>query len=118
MQGLHAAGGFLLLGVTAAFTLAATFLALTYGAKPWLEVARRVLNGVLGAQVLVGAILYITGSRPGDGLHLLYAVAALGALPLGNAFSSEAPPKARAGVLAVSGLLALGLVFRLISTGD
>jgi hypothetical protein len=118
MQQVHATGGILLLGVLFVFALAAAWLALTTGSRPWLEIATRVVNALLGVQVLVGVLLYLTGSRPAESLHLLYAVAAVGALPLGNAFSSEAPPKARAGVLAASGLLTLGLLFRLISTGD
>ena len=117
MQAVHAAGGMLLLGVTGTFVLAALALTTLGGARPWLEWARKILTGLLLLQVALGALLYATGDRPAEGIHVLYGVLVVGALPLANAFSSEAPAKARAGVLAVAAVVTLGLLWRLISTG-
>jgi len=48
---------------------------------------------------------------------MLYGVLVAGVLPLANVFSSEAPAKARSGVLAVAGVVTLGLLWRLVRTG-
>ncbi len=117
MQAVHAAGGMLLLGVTAAFALAGLGLTLLGGTQPWLEWARRILTGLLVIQVFVGALLYATGDRPAEAIHMLYGVLVAGVLPLANVFSSEAPAKARSGVLAVAGVVTLGLLWRLVRTG-
>ena len=118
MQQLHATGGVVLLGAIAVFSLILLVLAFTRGARPWIERARTLLTALIALQAAVGALLYVTGGRPGETLHVLYGVVALAALPLASSFSSEAPPKARAGVLALGGLLTLGLLVRLLSTGD
>ncbi|MDQ3766854.1 MAG: hypothetical protein M3346_05865 [Actinomycetota bacterium] len=117
MQAVHAAGGMLLFGVAGVFVLAAFALAVLGGARPWLEWARRTLTFLLLLQVFLGAMLYATGDRPAEVIHVLYGALVAGVLPLAHAFSSEAPAKARAGVLAVAAVVILGLLWRLLSTG-
>ncbi|HEX5396827.1 MAG TPA: hypothetical protein VFX74_07000 [Candidatus Limnocylindria bacterium] len=117
MQPLHAILGSVVMAAAAVFVIGA-------GSAGWLDrshsLVRRaawVLVGVLVIQVLIGAILYLGGSRPAEGLHLLYGVAILLALPFASSFASEAPPRSYSGVLAVGGLVILLLAWRLLSTG-
>ena len=118
MQAVHAAGGMLLFGVAAAFALASLAGTILGRAGAALEWARRILTYLLVLQVLVGALLFAMGDRPAEAIHIFYGVAAVGALPLADAFSSEAPAKARAGVLTVAAVVTLGFLWRLLSTGE
>ncbi|MDP9225119.1 MAG: hypothetical protein M3P18_14990, partial [Actinomycetota bacterium] len=78
---------------------------------------RRTVTFVVVLQALVGALLFAGGQRPQESLHLLYGVAALGVLPFGSFFAAEAPPRPRATVLAVTGFLTVGILFRSFVTG-
>jgi hypothetical protein len=62
-------------------------------------------------------VLYGSGHRPQESLHLLYGLAGLVALPFGSYFAAEAPPRPRAVVLAAAGVLTLGIFFRSFATG-
>lgn len=75
------------------------------------------LTGLLAIQAVIGAVVYLSGVRPADGLHLLYGVVIIGVLPLAATFASEAPPRPRTGVAAAGGALVLLLAWRLLSTG-
>ena len=107
----------LLFGVTGVFALAALALIGLGGAKPWFELARRVLTWLVLLQVGLGALLFATGDRPAEGIHVLYGALVAGVLPLAHGFSSEAPAKARAGVLAIAAVVTFGLLWRLVDTG-
>ncbi len=117
MQAVHAAGGMILFGVSGVFALAALALTALGGVRPWLEWARRILTFLLLMQVFLGALLYATGDRPAEGLHVLYGALVVGTLPVAHTFSSEAPAKARSGVLCAAGVVTLGLLWRLLRTG-
>lgn len=114
----HATLGIVVVGVALLFALIA-------GATAWLDRGghAQIVRLRLGVQVLLviqavlGVVLYLTGNRPGEVLHLVYGVAILGVLPLATTFASDAPPRARSWVLAVAGLLILLLAWRLLSTG-
>ncbi len=86
-------------------------------AHAWVRRVAVAVAALFGAVALVGLVLLASGEAPAEGLHLLYAVAVIGAVPLGLAFASEAPPQARSSVLAVVGLATLLLAWRLFSTG-
>jgi hypothetical protein len=116
MGQIHADTSWLVVGVTAVFTVIAAVCA-RIGPRPWIDWALRAVAAVVGLQVLLGLLAYASGSRPRTGLHLLYAVAALVVLPLAKRFSSEAPPAPRAAVLAIGGVLMLMIVWRLFATG-
>lgn len=76
---------------------------------------RRFVLGLLGLQVLVGAVLLVIGHRPHDGLHLMYAALALAALPVAGALGRKSP---RPALYEVGGaVVLLGIVFRLFGTG-
>ena len=103
--------------VGAAFTGVAVFAGATRGSRPWLEWLRRALTLLMLVEVLAGAVLYGAGHRPEESLHLLYGIAGLVALPFGSYFAAEAPPRPRAIVLAVGGILTMGIFFRSFATG-
>ncbi|MFN2488324.1 MAG: hypothetical protein ABR529_00985 [Actinomycetota bacterium] len=113
---LHAGGGWVVVAVTVCFLLAAIVHARFLDPPSWFERARGLVTIVVGVQILLGALTYGEGARPSDSLHLLYGVAALGALPLANTFASEAPPRARSGALAAGALVTLALAWRLFAT--
>lgn len=118
MTGVHATGGFALLYVSAVFVACALICSRMPSWGRALTMAKNVLVALIGAQVLIGAILYLQGRRPGESLHLLYGAAALVTLPAATTFAIEAPPKARAAVLATAGVVVCGLIWRLIATGE
>ena len=116
MAQIHAAAGW---AVWAATLVHARGAAVRKVRRPpsWFEIARRAVMALLGVQAALGGLVFTRGDRPQDSLHLLYALAALRAIPLAGAFASEATPRARAGTLCAGGLLTLGLVWRLFVTG-
>ncbi len=118
MAGVHATGGFALLFVSAAFVIGALVCTRLPGWFPGLTRARNALVALIGVEVALGGILYAQGRRPAESIHLLYGIVALLALPAAMTFAVEAPPKSKAGVLAVAGVVVCGLVWRLMATGD
>lgn len=64
-----------------------------------------------------GLILLVTGARPVEGLHLLYAIVAIALIPLARSFIGRASARA-AGALLVAAFIVLGgIVYRLFTTG-
>lgn len=100
----------------AAIGLIAVGAALRGGAA-WIDRLRIGLTMLIGLQVVAGLIVLATGARPAEGLHFLYAIAALGLLALAGTFGSEAPPRPRAWILAAACAVLLLLAWRLASTG-
>jgi uncharacterized membrane protein len=64
----------------------------------------------------VGALLLVTGARPADDLHLLYAAVAIGLIPLARSYVPEAGRR-RTIVILIAFLALGGVLFRLFSTG-
>ncbi len=83
---------------------------------PWVERLRRAVLALVASEVLLGGVLWLSGARPAEGLHLLYGALILGPLPLASSFAAEAPPRARSWVLAVAGGLLLLFAWRLFAT--
>jgi type IV secretory pathway VirB2 component (pilin) len=117
MVAVHRSLAIALVAIAALFTVAATAAAYSSGSRPWLEWLRRTVTGAVVVEVLGGALLFGTGHRPQESLHLLYGVAAAVVLPFGSLFAVEAPSRPRAGVLAAAGLLTVGILFRSFVTG-
>jgi heme A synthase len=114
----HATLGIAVAGVALLFVLVAAVTAwLDRGGHAQIMRLRLGVQALLAVQVVLGGLLYLTGARPGEVLHLVYGIAILGVLPLATTFASDAPPRARSWVLAVAGLLILLLAWRLLSTG-
>jgi hypothetical protein len=117
MVALHAAAGWIVLLLTAALIVVAFVVARLLGHRAWLETAWKVVVGAVALEASIGIILYATGDRPKETLHLLYGVVAVVALPAASSFAQDAPPKARSWVLVVGGAFTLLMVWRLFSTG-
>jgi len=64
-----------------------------------------------------GLGLLVGGARPREALHLVYAVVALGALPIAHATSTNWVPRRRALVYLVGTIITLAVVGRLLQTG-
>jgi hypothetical protein len=114
---VHRTLAVVLLVAGGAFTLGSNFAAAREGSRPWLEWLRRTLIAVVAVEALAGLVLYGTGHRPEESLHLLYGFAGLVVVPFGSYFAAEAPPRPRAVVLAAAGILTLGIFFRSFVTG-
>ena len=64
-----------------------------------------------------GALLLITGSKPSESLHFLYAAIALAAIPLARSFVGRAGLR-RAGPPLLAAVVVLGaVIYRLFTTG-
>ncbi len=78
----------------------------------------RVILGVEAVVLLgvaTGGVILLTGGRPADPLHLLYAAVAMAVLPVARFWSRLA--RHRAIALTVAALLLAGLALRLFQTG-
>lgn len=90
---------------------------------------RRVPPGRLASQLeaitlvaLVVAIagglgLFVGGGRPAEPLHFVYAVVALGILPLADSLSRRAEPRTRGLATVIGALVVLVVILRLFATG-
>jgi hypothetical protein len=114
---LHEVGALVALGAAALFVATAVVAA-------WRDVGHEVVRRlalalvvVFGVVAAIGLAALVSGGSPADGLHLLYGAVLIGAIPLGLSFASEALPRPRSGVLAVAGVAALLIIWRLFSTG-
>ena len=116
MAQLHSIGASVVLGGLVVTGLAATLIAIR-GGSSWTDRLRIGLTVLIGLQVLGGVVLFASGARPRESLHLLYGLAALGIVPLAATFASEAPPRPRAWVLATACLILVVVAWRLASTG-
>ncbi len=116
MNAIHALGATVVLVAAALFAVGSAGMAMAGGSR-WVDRGRLVVLGLVGLVALAGAFAWLSGSRPAESLHYLYAVAALATLPLAASFATEAPPRERAAVMAGTGLVLILLVWRLASTG-
>lgn len=117
MSDVHATAGMLTFVATALFLFSAAIAAVL---DRWHEGARILAGVVLGAIVVqsgVGLVVLVGGEEPREGLHMLYAVGLVAVIPLALTFASEAPRRSRSAVMAVAGLAALLLAWRLLVTG-
>jgi hypothetical protein len=72
---------------------------------------------VLSVGSVSGAVLLASGTKPTDGLHLLYAAGALAMVPLARSFAGRSGQRAPAALL-LSAFVVLGaLLYRLLTTG-
>ena len=88
-----------------------------FGRPGRLAVDRAILVAIAAALVAIGSgvLLLITGGRPADALHFVYAAAALVALPIARFAGVFASRRALAVV--VGALILVALVVRLAQTG-
>jgi len=117
MTQAHAIGSVVVLVAAAIFFVFALYSARTGAHADVLSKLRLGLVGLAAAQLALGALLYATGERPAESLHILYGIVAVIAIPAAASFAFEAPPKARAGALAAGAGLMLAMIWRLWVTG-
>ncbi len=72
---------------------------------------------LLGMTIAGGLALLAGGQRPKEFLHLVYALLALGLVPLADSLAARASPRRRALARLVGGLVAAGVIARLFATG-
>lgn len=117
MAALHGTVGLVVLVVLALFAIIAAGAAWLDRWPALILSLRWVVGALLVAQVALGALVYLSGARPSDGLHLLYGLAILAVLPVASSFAADAPSRSRSGVMAAAGLIGVLLAWRLLSTG-
>jgi len=117
MTQVHIVGSVVVLVAAAAFFILAVISARTGAHTELLMKMRAGVVGLAAVQVGIGALLYATGRKPGETLHILYGLVAVAAIPLAATFAFEAPPKARSGALAGGAGLMLIMMWRLWVTG-
>jgi hypothetical protein len=64
-----------------------------------------------------GLGLLVGGARPRELLHFVYAIVAVGMLPVSTSLSAHWDPRRRAIVTAVGALVSLAAILRLFATG-
>ena len=70
-------------------------------------------------QGVIGGLLFVLGERrPHDGLHILYGVPLVIALPIGASYTSGREPRREPLVYGLVGLFMVGLTIRGILTGS
>jgi hypothetical protein len=72
--------------------------------------------GTTGAAAIVGLVLPLSGSAVRDPLHLLYAVVALAAAPIGR-YAGHGDTRRIGRYAVIAGLVVLGSTLRLFMTG-
>ena len=84
---------------------------------PAFERFQAAVVSVLMVGGVSGLVMLATGSRPSEGLHLLYAIVAITLIPLARSFVGRAQGR-RASLLLLAGFVVLGAVmYRLFTTG-
>lgn len=88
--------------------------------RPGHATFERFQAGVVAVIVLAaasGLLRLAAGPGPSDGLHLLYAVIAIGLIPLARSFFGEARGRSAVGLLLLTFAVLGAVMFRLLTTG-
>jgi hypothetical protein len=76
-----------------------------------------VLTLVLVVAAAGGLGLLAGGARPRELLHFVYAVIAIGAVPVADSLTRQADPRPRAIATLIGALVSLVVILRLFGTG-
>lgn len=79
--------------------------------------AQAAVVSVFLVTAVSGALLLLAGSRPADGLHLLYALVALAIIPLARSSLGRRHDRGAAVLLLVAFIVLGALTYRLFTTG-
>jgi hypothetical protein len=71
--------------------------------------------GVL--QAIVGGILFLQGDRPGEGLHFVYGIIVLGAVPVAYVYSDQKDVRRDIIIMAIAAAAVVGAAIRAFATG-
>lgn len=72
---------------------------------------------LLGVTAASGLGMFVGGARPGEGLHLLYALLAFAVIPVTTLLAGKMSPRRRALATVIAALIGLVLLARLFMTG-
>lgn len=82
----------------------------------------RILLAVTAAlgliQDLAGAGLFLTGARPGEGLHFVYGAIVLLAIPIAYVYSDQNQVRRDIIIMTIAVVAVLGAAFRAFATGS
>ncbi|HEX7949583.1 MAG TPA: hypothetical protein VF494_04470 [Candidatus Limnocylindrales bacterium] len=88
--------------------------------RPGNAAFERFQAGVVAVIVVAaasGLLRLAAGPGPSDGLHVLYAVVAIGLIPLARSFFEQARGRSAVGLLLVTFSVLGAVMFRLLTTG-
>jgi hypothetical protein len=83
----------------------------------WASWTSGLLLLLVALTAVAGLPLLLTGGRPRELLHFVYAFLAFAAVPTADALTMRWPPRRRAVARGVSALVGVGVIFRLFGTG-
>lgn len=84
--------------------------------RHWLDRAILAALGLVAVNIAAGLVLLVTGARPADALHFLYAALALAVLPAARFWRGRGSG-APAALMALAAAILLGFTLRLFQTG-
>lgn len=84
---------------------------------PGFERFQAAVVSVLVVGAASGAILLASGARPAEGLHLLYAILAIGLIPLARSYLGRASGRGGSALLLAAFVVLGAVVYRLFTTG-
>jgi hypothetical protein len=117
MSELHAAAATGLFAGAVGFAAIGGVMAVLDRAPAWLDWLRIALVMALALQAATGLLVLLGGGAPAEQIHWLYGVVILAIPVLAASFVAEAPPRSKAAVYALAGLLVAVLAWRLGATG-
>jgi len=71
--------------------------------------------GVL--QALFGALLFLSGARPEEGLHFVYGLIVLGAIPVAYVYSDQKQVRRDIIIMGIAVIAVIGAAIRALATG-
>lgn len=105
--------------------LAVVLVGLEAASRAWRGSPRGLVAERLGPLFILALVVTVAGGlgllagggRPREILHFVYAIVALGALPVAESITRQASPRQRAIARLVGALVALVVIARLFQTG-
>ncbi|MGO8951580.1 MAG: hypothetical protein ACLQUY_28790 [Ktedonobacterales bacterium] len=77
-----------------------------------------IITAALGVlQAVFGALLYTQGERPADGLHFVYGLLVLGAIPVAYVYSDQKQERRDTIIMCIAVLVVIGAAVRALMTG-
>lgn len=81
------------------------------------RIALWVTAGIGVLQGIIGGILFLQGDRPGEGLHFVYGLIVLGAVPVAYAYSDQKNVRRDVIIMAIAAAAVVGAAIRAFATG-
>jgi hypothetical protein len=86
----------------------------------WRRIFRILLSVTAGfgvLQVIFGLLLFASGDRPAEGLHLVYGAIVLGAIPVAYVYSDQKQVRRDIIIMTIAVVLVIGATVRALATG-